>query len=1322
MASLNVRSGKDKNEWSRVLQVLKSKSAGLMTSLLAGIASLSFSGANAQVVFTDTSGGSALSGDWVLGSSFGTWSTTIADGPDPVADAISPANADVAGDGIQYRYNEGNPWNLVQTFTLAPDSTSSPDALFRLVLQGNAGYGGNSADNPNSRFGSRFGDYSLQFSPANPGESFVFSDPDGQLASTNAAAGTWVQQDATLVFPAGDECIVGSGPAIRNFCLTWEVISPSFGGGPATMTLEADNGALLEGFRFSLISIANIEVEKSASPTDPLNPGDQGFFDIVVSANSDSGAFSNATNVALLDLLPPGALLDTTQGGGDGWEIVDSSNPGATLQDGGSYDPSTGDWTIGTVAIGGSVTLRLFFTADASAVTFDPDTNLAEVTNDIDPSTIVLDQQEADVLAGNPITDGPLEASFEIAGPSIELVKSVSSVLDTSGNGIFGDAGDTVNYEFFVENTGETALAAISVTDTGLAALTGTATGPTVAAGFDGDLAVDEGPVLAATATYVLTDTDVSNGSVTNTATTSATAVDQDVSGNPLPGSPLPGLGPVEDDSDTGSEAALDSTDGTVPPIGDPAGTDSDGTGGTDAGDNPTVLTLPAPVPSISLEKSITDVVDTNTNGIVGDAGDTVNFLFQAENTGNTALADLVVTDDDLAALDGAFTLSPLTPTAAFDFNSNGQFDLPIGSGLVDVATATYVLAASDITRGSVTNQADVTSTAVATDASGNPNPSSPLGLPAVEDTSDTGTEPDLDENGDPVDIGDPANSDGNGDASTGSSDDATVLNLPAPEPGIELVKSAIAVLDDVIDAPISLRGFIGDTITYEFVVTNTGNTALANVGITDTKLGLTNALVTVDPPVGGRPAGALLPGETGILTFDYTILPQDVAAGFAENTATTSGQPVGTDPATGEPTTTALTDPSTGNAFDPVEDISDTGSEERPDELTGDIVEITDPAGTDSNGTAGDDADEPTIVAVPFLAIPDEGLVISKAVSDGDTNVILGDTVPYTITVENTSAVVAGFLDVVDTLPVGMTYIPGTAAVDGVPVTTEPTVSGLNVIFEDQLLPPGSSFAYTVSTRVDASAPVGDLTNTATMRDPVTGARISNIATATVSRDPEAVFDCAPVIGKVFDDINMDGYQNHPDDRDGTVTDQVAPFSGKIASDGFDSFEEPGLAGARVVTPTGTVITTDEHGRFSVPCAELPGSLGTNFTLKLDTRSLPTGYRVTTENPRTMRLTGGILTELNFGAAIGRLLDVDLTAAAFDQDEPVQRLEQGLERLLREIADTPGVIKLTYFRGSESERLAQTRLDEVEDFIERRWSSIGRYRLIVEQTIVNLQ
>ncbi|MEL7203883.1 MAG: hypothetical protein AAGL19_06930, partial [Pseudomonadota bacterium] len=726
--------------------------------------------------------------------------------------------------------------------------------------------------------------------------------------------------------------------------------------------------------------------------------------------------------------------------------------------------------------------------------------------------------------------------------------------------------------------------------------------------------------------------------------------------------------------------------------------------------------------PSIALEKSISSVDDTNGNGFIGDAGDTVNYVFTAENTGDTALAGVQVSDADLAALDGVFTLTQLTTP---DVNSDGQIDLAVNSGPTDVATATYVLEQSDMTRGSVTNTATVTSEAVATDSSGDPDPTTPLiGVPPVEDDSDSGTEPDLDANGDPVDIPNPEDSDGEGNPSPGSGDDPTVLNLEGPEPGIELVKAAVDVTDTVTDAPVSLRGFIGDTITYEFTVTNTGNTALANVGITDTKLGLSNnaALVNVDPAVAGRPAGALLPGETGTFEFDYTITAVDAAAGFAENTATAAGQPVVTDPNTGEPVPgTSFIDPATGAAFDPVEDISDTGSEERPDPLTGDIVPVVDPANEDTNGTPGDDGDEPTIVAVPFLAVPDTGLVISKVVTDGDTDVMLGDIVPYTITVENTSTALAGFLDVVDILPAGMTFIPGTALVDGVAPATPPTISGQRVSFEDQLLPPGSTFEYTLSTRVDATAPTGDLTNRASMRDPISDTPVSNIATATVRRDPEAVFDCAPVIGKVFDDLNMDGYQNDPDDRDGTVTDDALPL-GKVGSANIGNFDEPGIAGARVVTPTGTVITTDEYGRFHVPCAELPDSIGTNFTLKLDTRSLPTGYRVTTENPRSMRLTAGIMTELNFGAAIGRLLDVDLTAAAFDQTEPAARLEQGLDRLLVEIADTPGVIKLTYFRGSESRRLAKARLEEVEEYIERRWSSIGRYRLIVEQTIVDLQ
>ncbi|WEX11566.1 hypothetical protein [Chelativorans sp. AA-79] len=100
---------------------------------------------------------------------------------------------------------------------------------------------------------------------------------------------------------------------------------------------------------------------------------------------------------------------------------------------------------------------------------------------------------------------------------------------------------------------------------------------------------------------------------------------------------------------------------------------------------------------------------------------------------------------------------------------------------------------------------------------------------------------------------------------------------------------------------------------------------------------------------------------------------------------------------------------------------------------------------------------------------------------------------------------------------------------------------------------------------------------------------------------------ECAEIIGKVFDDQNGNGYQDKG---------------------------EQGLAGVRIVTPKGWIVITDERGRFHVACADLPeGPTGSNFVMKVDTRSLPTGYRLTTENPRMVRLTAGKLAKLNFGA-----------------------------------------------------------------------------------------
>jgi hypothetical protein len=208
--------------------------------------------------------------------------------------------------------------------------------------------------------------------------------------------------------------------------------------------------------------------------------------------------------------------------------------------------------------------------------------------------------------------------------------------------------------------------------------------------------------------------------------------------------------------------------------------------------------------------------------------------------------------------------------------------------------------------------------------------------------------------------------------------------------------------------------------------------------------------------------------------------------------------------------------------------------------------------------------------------------------------------------------------------------------------------------------------------------------------------------ARATVSVLPEHVFDCGDIIGKVFDDKNRNGIQDA----------ETSPYT-----------PEPGLPGVRLVTVNGKLITTDKNGRFHVGCADLPdANIGSNFILKLDTRSLPTGYRVTTENPRTVRLTRGKVSKLNFGASIGRVVRFDLTDKVFADGSatPTAKLAGAVTKLVSLLDAEPSTLRLTYFEGGDGNALAKKRLSAVRAMIAEEWKSRrGRYKLPVEARIV---
>jgi uncharacterized repeat protein (TIGR01451 family) len=218
------------------------------------------------------------------------------------------------------------------------------------------------------------------------------------------------------------------------------------------------------------------------------------------------------------------------------------------------------------------------------------------------------------------------------------------------------------------------------------------------------------------------------------------------------------------------------------------------------------------------------------------------------------------------------------------------------------------------------------------------------------------------------------------------------------------------------------------------------------------------------------------------------------------------------------------------------------------------------------------------------------------------------GDLVPYQITVRNTENVRRAGVDVVDILPPGMKYVPGTASAANVPQEPVSANSNRELVWHGQVIPANGSVSYDLTLVVGAGVTGGQTVNTGVAENAADGAPISNRGTAAVTITPSAVFDCSELLGKVFEDRNRNGYQDEG---------------------------EPGVPGARLATVNGQLVTTDEYGRYHIACAAVPDArIGSNFVLKLDPRTLPLGWDVTTDNPRSIRLTRGKFGELNFGVA----------------------------------------------------------------------------------------
>ncbi len=211
-----------------------------------------------------------------------------------------------------------------------------------------------------------------------------------------------------------------------------------------------------------------------------------------------------------------------------------------------------------------------------------------------------------------------------------------------------------------------------------------------------------------------------------------------------------------------------------------------------------------------------------------------------------------------------------------------------------------------------------------------------------------------------------------------------------------------------------------------------------------------------------------------------------------------------------------------------------------------------------------------PTVTSPVWSA----ALAVSKSVTPLDATV--GDRLDYTVHIRNLSQ--AGHLNtltITDTLPAGVTYIPGSAQLGGQPLG-DPQVAGRVLTWTLGALAPQGEVVLTYAVRVTPEAN-GELVNVVSvMGQGVNGSVVaSNEARARLKLRPGMFSTLADLIGVVFVDRNRDGV--------------------------FQADLDTPIERARIVLADGRIVLTDASGRYHF--ANVPEG----FTaLRLDPASVP--------------------------------------------------------------------------------------------------------------------
>lgn len=547
----------------------------------------------------------------------------------------------------------------------------------------------------------------------------------------------------------------------------------------------------------------------------------------------------------------------------NGWSFTDALPAGLTIA-----DPAAATTTCSA----GQVTA----TAGGTAVAVTGNLNTGQVSCTASVQVTAATTGTYSNGPANVTTTGlnpPGTATVTFEKPGITILKTAGTPVDVNRDGLT-DEGDTIPYSFVVTNAGDVALTGVTVEDAKIAGVTCPAS----------TLAV--GASMTCAGTYTVTAADMTSGSVVNTATaTGRSPQGQTVTSPPSStttplSSPSPGLTLVKSaDPSTVSAAGQSVTysfavhnsgnvpiqdvaitetaftgSGTAPAVTCPPGTLAAGAdttctasyvvtqadvdrgridntataggvavGGGSVVSSPSSATVTASAaPAISVVKSASpNSADAYT------AGRQVTYSFVVRNTGNVTLTDATV---DETSFSGTGTLSALDCPAGL---------ASLAPDATVTCTATYTLTQADIDAGKVTNSATATGTP-------------PTGAPVTSPPSDA------------------------------------VVPTP-PSPALSLVKTA----------DVQQISKVGQTVTFTFVVTNTGNVTITDPAIDETAFSGTGALSAITCPDGQT---RLIPGQSVTCTATYQVTQADLDSGALTNTATATGTTPGGGPT--EPST----------------------------------------------------------------------------------------------------------------------------------------------------------------------------------------------------------------------------------------------------------------------------------------------------------------------------------------------------------------------------------------------------------------------------------